>query len=445
MDEVIFLYMPSSDLVETLKSGDIDVIYNLEVAGVDALEEYPNTVVVQAPSGSYMNLAMDVRQPPFDNVLVRRALQVATDREAILQGAQRGLGGIAYDHPITEGDPFFNPSCKPPAYDADLARELLAQAGYPSGIDLTLYTSAAGASMVEMAEVFQETAAAAGIRVDVVVMPEDSYWSDVWLQMPFITSWWNGRTPYEAFSVVYRSDAVWNESYYSNPRLDAGLDRAQGDLENQQQIFGELQCLVVDEVPRIIPVFRPVLLGLRNEVRGVEPMWDGTLSLHRAWLEDGAASTPAPIQPPHGLVAWWPGDGNADDVIGGNHGTLLNGATFAPGIVGQAFSFDGSGAYVRIPDSVSLDVPSSTVAAWINVRRHRRAQGDYNFASRWFVVAPGELGQLSWEFGIRDERLGAYISSDCSTSNNGLISANTLATDRWYHIALVVDVTLPRS
>ena len=151
---------------------------------------------------------------------------------------------------------------------------------------------------------------------------------------------------------------------------------------------------------------------------------------------------PSPIQAPDGLVAWWPGDGNANDIIGGNHGTLRNGATFAPGMVGQAFSFDGSGTYVNIPDSPSLDVPSITVAAWINIRRHRRAQQDYNFASRWFVVpAPGVLGQLSWEFGIRGERLGALIASDCSTNDNVQISANTLATDRWYHIALVVDGT----
>ena len=99
-----------------------------------------------------MNLAMDVRQPPFDNVLVRKALQAATDREAILEGAQRGLGGIAYDHPILPGDPVFNPSCRPPEYDPQLARALLEDAGYPDGIDLTLYTgNPGGASMVEMA------------------------------------------------------------------------------------------------------------------------------------------------------------------------------------------------------------------------------------------------------------------------------------------------------
>jgi len=47
------------------------------------------------------------------------------------------------------------------------------------------------------------------------------------------------------------------------------------------------------------------------------------------------------VEPPQDMVSSWPGDGNADDIIDGNHGTLQNGATFATGMVGQALSFDG--------------------------------------------------------------------------------------------------------
>ena len=74
---------------------------------------------------------------------------------------------------------------------------------------------------------------------------------------------------------------------------------------------------------------------------------------------------------PNDLVAWWPGDGNANDIVGGNDGTLQNGATFATGFVTsgnrQAFSFDGFDDYVSIPDNASLDLGNSpfTIAAWI--------------------------------------------------------------------------------
>jgi hypothetical protein len=55
------------------------------------------------------------------------------------------------------------------------------------------------------------------------------------------------------------------------------------------------------------------------------------------------------ITPPSGLIAWWPGDGNAQDIIGGNHGSLSNGASFAGGKVSQAFDLDGTNDFIQLP------------------------------------------------------------------------------------------------
>ena len=65
---------------------------------------------------------------------------------------------------------------------------------------------------------------------------------------------------------------------------------------------------------------------------------------------------------PSGLVSWWPGDGNANDIVGGNDGTLVGGTTFATGFVGPAFSFDGAPDFVDAPLSQSLNV--YTITAW---------------------------------------------------------------------------------
>ena len=67
-------------------------------------------------------------------------------------------------------------------------------------------------------------------------------------------------------------------------------------------------------------------------------------------LGDEGVCTP----PPPGMVAWWPGDGDANDIRGGHVGTLLNGATFAAGMVGQAFSVDGVDDQVSVPDAPDL-------------------------------------------------------------------------------------------
>jgi hypothetical protein len=71
--------------------------------------------------------------------------------------------------------------------------------------------------------------------------------------------------------------------------------------------------------------------------------------------------TPAPS----GLVSWWPGDGNATDIQDGNDGTLQNGATFAAGKVGQAFSFDGVDDFVLVSPSANLNITGDvTVDLW---------------------------------------------------------------------------------
>ena len=211
LDQLIFFYIATSETrAEALKSGAVDVIFDLDASSVNALEAHPETRVSESASASYLNLAMDMRVEPFDDILVRKALQAATDREAILQAAQFGKGSIAYDHPVPVTDPHFWEGSKEavPPYDVERAKALLAEAGYRDGVDLTLYTSTSGGTMVQMAVAFKESAAPAGIRVKIQRVPEDAFWSDVWMVRPFTTVWWDGRTPDEAFSVVYKSDAI---------------------------------------------------------------------------------------------------------------------------------------------------------------------------------------------------------------------------------------------
>src|SRR5947209_12337870 len=81
-----------------------------------------------------------------------------------------------------------------------------------------------------------------------------------------------------------------------------------------------------------------------------------------SFLQNASAQTCAPL--PAGLVSFWPGDNTANDLQGTNHGTLEGNATFAPGYVGPAFSFDGGDSTdVKLP---TIDVGSAfTVVLWV--------------------------------------------------------------------------------
>lgn len=85
-----------------------------------------------------------------------------------------------------------------------------------------------------------------------------------------------------------------------------------------------------------------------------------------AFVFPAAAQANMCVMPPEGLVGWWPGNGTADDVAGGRDGMLRNGAGYAPGLVGQAFSFDGVDDYVEIPDNAAFDLTNAvTLSAWV--------------------------------------------------------------------------------
>src|SRR5438034_428938 len=91
---------------------------------------------------------------------------------------------------------------------------------------------------------------------------------------------------------------------------------------------------------------------------------------YSAELYGPASPTPTPgpcVDPPSGMVAWWPGDGNADDIQGSNNGSLQNGATFVAGKVLQAFSLDGVDDFVAVPHNDSLNPTGPfSVDLWVN-------------------------------------------------------------------------------
>lgn len=77
-----------------------------------------------------------------------------------------------------------------------------------------------------------------------------------------------------------------------------------------------------------------------------------------------ALAQPACISPPNGIISWWPGDGDANDIQDNNPGMLEGDAAFDTGLVGEAFIFNGNGE-VEIPNNSNLNVQEFTIEAWV--------------------------------------------------------------------------------
>jgi hypothetical protein len=154
--------------------------------------------------------------------------------------------------------------------------------------------------------------------------------------------------------------------------------------------------------------------------------------------------SPAPTNcdpAPGGLVTWWPGEGNANDVIGTNNGVPMGGLTYTNGEVGQAFQLDGSSGYVDVPASGSLNVGAQngfTVEGWINpsdvsaqhpVAEWNRDSSTIEGVHLWISVGSG---------------VGALYANLIDTGNSGHTissAAGIIQTNVFQHVALTYDKT----
>src|ERR1700733_5224050 len=138
------------------------------------------------------------------------------------------------------------------------------------------------------------------------------------------------------------------------------------------------------------------------------------------------------VSPPSGLVSWWPANGNAQDVIGGNNGILTNGVTFAAGEVGQAFSFNGSNDYVQVPNSPlwNFGTNAFTIELWANFNATNGTQAFLSFDN-------GGGGQNKWIlfYGYNGAGLTFHLNGTSGALQIDNVPFSPVV-GQWYHIAL---------
>ncbi len=148
---------------------------------------------------------------------------------------------------------------------------------------------------------------------------------------------------------------------------------------------------------------------------------DQSFSLHVA----------VPTTPAAGLISWWRAENNAQDAIGANNGVAANGASYAPGKVGQAFSLDGINDFVQMPDSPSLRPSSLTLETWVMFT----APGGI----RVIFTKPLGGGFLdAFSLWLENGNLRAVIA-DATGSGPALSTPFSPVVGQWYHLAYTFD------
>ena len=226
------------------------------------------TFLVQ-PSGGWSALVMDTTVAPFDDLRVRQAFKLVMDRQEILEVVYAGQGDIACDTSVWKNDPFYHELDCP--RDVERARELLAEAGYPDGLDIVLTMADVYPPFPALAVAFQEQAADAGIRVEINQVPPDTYYSDVPGNFPFYLDWWGQRRAGPGLLELFSCDSGQNWTRWCNEEFDQLLEDASAELDfdTRVELYAQAQIIASQEAGWLNPVFFTAIDVFNSRVKGV--------------------------------------------------------------------------------------------------------------------------------------------------------------------------------
>jgi peptide/nickel transport system substrate-binding protein len=288
VERVIFKVIPeNASRVAALLAGDVHIIDALPTHSINQVENNPGTHVLSVRGTRSSYIALNNQKPPFDDVRVRHAVAHALDRQLIVDKILAGNATLIDG--ILSPDAF-GKNTELPAYavDPEKAKALLAEAGYPDGIDVTL--DAEGA-LKDTAEAIASLLTKAGIRTKVVVGESSQLVAryrtkgepidgQMWL-----TSWGNGSLdPADIFVPTHRTADRGNSSGYANKELDALLDAANTELDQAKRaaLYHQAEAMVNRDLPMVYLWVAKELYGVSDKVTGWQPSADSRVNLHDA-------------------------------------------------------------------------------------------------------------------------------------------------------------------
>src|SRR5436190_4924067 len=160
------------------------------------------------------------------------------------------------------------------------------------------------------------------------------------------------------------------------------------------------------------------------------------------WLSDALRMEAASCAgQPSGIVGWWPAEGNALDIIATNSGTLAEGATASgTGMVGSAFTFDGSNSYVQIPDAPALKPANLTIECWVRFTGLDSTGSGAPLGDQYIVFKQNSRSSNFEGFQLGKTRIGGgdvfeFLVSSAGGASVVLQGTTFIGINTWYHVA----------
>ena len=295
-DEVeIIALVDTTARQNAVMTQEVHAINRVDPKTVHLLGRNPNISILEVTGTLHYTFPMRVTMTPFDNYDLRMAVKLSVDREALLNKILLGHGAMGNDHPISSSNPYHNDVMPQRMYDPDKAKHHLKKSGFSGTLDLGT-SEAAFSGAVDAALLIKDSAAKAGLDVNVVREPKDGYWTNVWNKKAWCACYWGGRPTEDwMFTAAYLADGNWNDTdWRTGPAADKFnklviAARSELDTDKRREMYHECQSLVSDDGGALIPMFANHIHGVSKKIGHDEQVggnweYDGSKATERWWF-----------------------------------------------------------------------------------------------------------------------------------------------------------------
>jgi len=271
--------------VLALQGGQVDMINDIAYQGAQALFNSPKYKILDNHTSQHRELSMRCDKPPFNDNRVRQAIALTLDRPAIASALFSKYAQIGNDSPFAPIFPSTDKSVPQRVQDIPKAKQLLAAAGHPNGFKATLYTEQYQ-ELPNLAQIVKESASKIGVDITINVSDQNTYYSDWWLtgEMSLVDYGHRG-VPNVFLNATLTTKGSWNAAYFSDPTYDKLYAQyaAAVDLDTQRKIAGQIETLLLDQTPIIIPYFFDELSASTPNISGVVTTGMGQMFTGKAY------------------------------------------------------------------------------------------------------------------------------------------------------------------
>lgn len=293
LDSVEIIDFQEEDaMLNALLSSQVDAIGNLNHSLARVIEADPRLSTLVSETGMWLPLTMRVDVAPFDDVRVRRAMRLVADRTQLVDQVYSGEGQLGNDM-FSLYDPAYPKDFPQREQNIEEAKRLLAEAGYPDGLDVTLNAAEIQTGALRSAQVFAEQASAAGIHVHINQVDSSTFFADGnYLEYPFALTFYYTRNFLQQVNQCATAASPFNETHWSDDAFTAKANKARTIVDDgtRREMIRELQRQLYDDGGYIIwgfanqiDAYQNYVVGLKTHPGGI-PL--GQALFERVWIAE---------------------------------------------------------------------------------------------------------------------------------------------------------------